>query len=135
MPLTVGGRRFGPDPSKQLDRLADLWVEATETGKEVRRLESKMARQAEWLDGHRGDPLWGERTTTAIVTRKKHERLVRKIRECASAANKLAEQMDAETKAEAQRSIHEWATLGAVGIEAIAWDLIPDPRWLEEVAS
>lgn len=132
MPVSVGGKRAGPPPERLLDWLASLWVEATEIGTELRRLEAKIERQQSWLDDNRDDPRYAGRAQQAWVVLKDFEFRHIALHNLAKRANEVTALMDAATKAEAKRSIHEWATIGSPGVYAIAWDLIPDPAWLEE---
>jgi hypothetical protein len=107
-------------------------VEATEAGAELRRLEPKIARQQDWLDANRGHPLWIARCDQARIALKQFEYWQHALHGLASQANKLTEQMDADTKERARREIHEWATIGSPGVYAVAFDLVPDKAWLEE---
>lgn len=133
MPVSVGGKRLGPPPDRLLDGLASLWVEAIAAGKELRRLEEKAARQQHWLDDNRADSRYPARVGQAIVTFKEFEYYQIAVHNLAKRANELTGLMDPVTKEEARRCIHAWAALGSPGVYAIAWELIPDPAWLDEI--
>ena len=134
MPLLVGGRRPGAAPETQLQRLADLWVEATTVGADLRALEAKVAAQSAWLDAHRDHPKYVERMHRAWEVRQEAERAMRRVHDVAKDANKLVAEMDPATRRRAQEEIHAWAAIGSPGIYAVAWDLVPDAAWLEEQA-
>ncbi len=132
MPLSVGGKTLGPSNAQLLDWMAALWVEATELGNELRRLDAKRQRQNAWLDAHRDDPRYPERVHRAIDTANAFERCHVAIHNLAKRANEVTGMMDTATKAEAQRSIHAWAVIGSPGVYALAFDLVPDKAWLED---
>jgi hypothetical protein len=132
MPLVVKGKRPGIDPERLLDWLANLWVEGTELGTDLRAIEAKIGRQTAWLDANRDHARYGARAMQAWETRKRHEVLMHRMHGLAKDANDLVEKMDAATRQRAVEEIHQWAAIGGPGLEAMAWGLPLDPAWLEE---
>jgi hypothetical protein len=132
MPVSVGGRRLGPSADQLLDWLASLWVEATEEGEVARRLEAKIKRQQDWLDSNRDDPRYPGRVVQAHTTLKDFDFHQLRLHQLAAKANELVGMMDGPLRERSRREVHEWSVIGSPGVYATAWDLIPDPAWLEE---
>jgi hypothetical protein len=126
MPLTIGGKRVViTEPEKQLQRLADLFVEAEVVGKELRTLEERVRAQNAWLDANPDHPRYIERMHTAFAVRQEQERVVMRLHDVAKAATRLVDQMDKDTRERAREEVHLWAELGQCGVYALAWGLTP----------
>jgi hypothetical protein len=131
MPLTIKGKTAGITDDERLDRLAALWAEATDQSIKVRELESRVQRQTEWLDAHKGDPRYNTRFDQYLLTKDELKRETIRLHDIAADANALTDRMTKALKAKAQESIHAWVGLGSIGVYAMTWALVPDRLWFE----